>query len=107
MSENSDQNPKSNLLKTAIGYFLIILFGSLFAAFLGGVFGMIVAEISPEFVKSLFSLKPEDGSISRYAFSIGMIWGLFIGVGVSSFACLLTTIVKIIRLKIEHRSSKN
>ena len=75
---------------------------------MGGIFGMIVASVSPAFVKGLFSLKPEDGSIPRYAFSVGMIWGLFIGVGVSSFACLLTTIVRIIRLKIEHRSgSKN
>ncbi len=94
---------QNGLVKTAAGYFLLVLFGSLVASLLGGAFGALTAIISPAFVKGLFSLKPEDGSITRYAFTVGMIWGLFIGVGVSGFACLLTTVVKIIRLKIEHR----
>ena len=95
-----------NMLKTATGYFLLVLLGSLLSSVLGGGFGSLVATVSPEFVRSLFSLKPEDGAVARYAFSVGMIWGLFIGVGVSSFACLLTTVLRIIRLRVEHRATQ-
>ncbi len=101
----SDVAPKNDLLRTAAGYFALILLGSLLAAALGGGFGVLVAKVSPEMVKGLFSLKPEDGSVARYAFSVGMIWGLFIGAAVSGFACLLTTLIKILRLRIEHRSN--
>jgi hypothetical protein len=103
MSHDTPNNP----IKTAGAYFLLILLGSLLASLLGGAFGALIAKVSPEFVKGLFSLKPEEGSAVRYAFSVGMIWGLFIGVAVSCFACLLTTILKIIRLRIEHRSHAN
>jgi hypothetical protein len=103
MDDTEKTKPQASLVKTAAGFFLLVLAGSLLASLLGGAFGALVATISPEFVKSLFSLKPENGSITRYAFSVGMIWGLFIGLGVSGFACLLTTVVRIIRLKIEHR----
>jgi hypothetical protein len=95
-----------NMLKTATGYFLLVLLGSLLSAVLGGGFGSLVATVSPEFVRGLFSLKPEDGTVTRYAFSVGMIWGLFIGVGVSSFACLLTTVLRIVRFRIEHRATQ-
>lgn len=98
--------PNENMIRAAAGYFLLVLFGSLLSAILGGAFGSLVATVSPEFVKGLFSLKPEDGSVARYAFSVGMIWGLFIGVAVSCFACLLTTALRIIRLRIEHRASQ-
>jgi hypothetical protein len=100
------KNLQKGLVKTAAGYFLLILIGSLFASLLGGAFGALITTISPEFVRGLFSLKPEDGSIARYAFTVGMIWGLFIGIGVSGFACLLTTAVKIIRLRIEHQKTE-
>jgi hypothetical protein len=103
MDDAEKQNPQKGLVKTASGYFLLILIGSLLASLLGGGFGALIATISPAFVTSLFSLKPEDGSVTRYAFTVGMIWGLFIGIGVSGFACLLTTAVKIIKLRIEHR----
>jgi hypothetical protein len=103
VNDTEKQTLQKGLVKTAAGYFLLILIGSLLASLLGGAFGALIATISPEFVKGLFSLKPEDGSITRYTFTVGMIWGLFIGVGVSGFACLLTTAVKIIRLRIEHR----
>jgi hypothetical protein len=104
LTENEEQHPQKKDWKAAAGYFLLVLLGSLLAAVLGGAFGAVVATVSPAFVKSLFSLKPEDGSIIRYAFSVGMIWGLFIGVGVSCFACLLTAVVRIIRLRIEHKN---
>ena len=91
------------MIKTAIGYFFLVLLGGILAALIGGGFGAVVALVSPEFVKGLFSLTTEHGSVVRYAFSVGMIWGLFIGVGVSCFACLLTAVVNIIRLKIEYK----
>ena len=102
---NSNNSDQSNPTKTATGYFLLILFGSLSASILGGAFAALISTISPQFVKGLFSIKPEDGSLIRYASSVGMIFGLFIGIGVSAFSCLLTTILKIIRLRIEHRST--
>jgi hypothetical protein len=102
---NNETATNNGTVKTAAGYFALILFGSLLASILGGGFGALIASVSPRFVTGLFSLKLEDGSIVRYAFSVGMIWGLFIGVAVSCFSCLLTTILKIIRLRIEHRSS--
>lgn len=91
------------MIKSTLGYFLMILCGSLIAAVIGGLFATLIAVVSPQFVTGLFSLAPEDGSVARYAFSVGMIWGLFLGVAVSCFACFLTAIVKIIRLRIEHK----
>jgi hypothetical protein len=92
------------LPKIAIGYFLLILIGSLLAAVLGGLFAMVIAIISPDFIRSLFSLGQEFGSVTRYAFTVGMIWGLFIGAAVSGFSCFLSVVLKIVRLRIEHRS---
>lgn len=37
----------------------------------------------------------------RYAFSVGMIWGLFLGAGVSGFACGLSVLMKILNLWIK------
>ncbi len=95
------------MIKTAIGFFLIILLGSLLSALLGGVFALLVATISPEFVRGLFSLAQENGGVARYAFTVGMILGLFIGAAVSGFACFLSTLVKLIRLRIEHTNTKH
>ena len=71
------------MTKTAVGFFLIILVGALVAALIGGAFAALIAKISPQFVTGHFSLKPEDGSVARYAFSVGMIWGLFSGAAVA------------------------
>jgi hypothetical protein len=95
---------ESFLPKAAIGYFLLILGGSLLSALLGGLFALALAMISPEFICNLFSLSTQDGSLVRYAFTVGMIWGLFIGAAVSGFSCLLSVVLKIIRSRIEHRS---
>jgi hypothetical protein len=92
------------LPKIAIGYFLLILIGSLLAAGLGGLFAMAIALISPEFIRNLFSLGDENGALLRYAVTVGMIWGLFIGAAVSGFSCFLSVVLKIIRLRIEHHS---
>ncbi|MBE2180760.1 MAG: hypothetical protein IAE97_09840 [Chthoniobacterales bacterium] len=95
------------MIRTAVGFFFVILLGALVSSFLGGVFAWIIATISPEFVRGLFSLSQDTHSVSRYAFTVGMIWGLFIGAAVSGFACGLSTVLKLIRLRIEHTSRKS
>lgn len=92
-------------VKTAVGFFLIILVGALLAALVGGAFGALVATVSPEFVANLFSRKAEVG-IVRYAFAVGMIWGVFIGAVVAGFACFLAAIIKILRIRFEHRKEQ-
>ena len=89
-------------IKGAIGFFVVILVGSLLSALVGGGFGAVVAAISPEFVSSLFSQQPDDGIIG-YAFAVGMIWGLFIGAAVSGFACFLAAAIKILRIRFERQ----
>ena len=101
----SEKDEKNGMAKMALGAFLLILFGSLAAAVIGGGFAAIIALVSPEFVKNLFFLEDDHDGVVGYAFSVGMIWGLFLGIGVSCFACLLTAVVKIIRLRVEHRST--
>ena len=91
-----------NAIKTAVGFFVIILFGALLAALVGGAFGALVASISPDFVSSLFSPKA-GANIVRYAAAVGMIWGVFIGAAVSGFACFLAAVIKILRIRFEHR----
>jgi large-conductance mechanosensitive channel len=90
-----------NAVKGAIGFFLIILLGSLLSALIGGAFGALVATVSPEFVSSLFGKEAEAG-IVRYAFVVGMIWGVFIGAAVAGFACFLAAIIRILRIRFEH-----
>jgi hypothetical protein len=87
------------MVKTAIQLFGVVLGGALVSAILGGLFAMLVAVVSPEFVAGLFSLE-EDVSIARYAFSVGMIWGLFIGAAVGGFACGLSALLSLIRLRV-------
>ncbi|MEN6450938.1 MAG: hypothetical protein ABFC96_10640 [Thermoguttaceae bacterium] len=90
----------ADAIKGAFWFFVIIVVGALVSALLGGAFGALVATISPEFVKSLF--RPEaNESIVRYAFAVGMIWGLFIGAAVSGFACFLAAVIKIVRFRVE------
>ena len=93
------------MIKSAISYFIVILIGSLVASFAGGGFALLIAKISPELVSSLLSLKPSDGSVYGYAFSVGMLWGLFIGVGTACFTCGLSALVQIIKLRIEHKTT--
>ena len=71
-----------NALRTAIGFFVLILVGSLVSALVGGLFALLIAAISPEFVQDLFH--NSDENIKGYAFAVGMIWGLFIGAGASA-----------------------
>lgn len=91
-------------IKTAVGFFVVILVGALLSAALGGAFAAFLGAISPEFVKSLFGAAAgKGGSPARYACAVGMIWGLFIGAGVSAFACLLSAILKILKIRLEFK----
>lgn len=92
-------------IKGAIWFFVIIMVGSLFSAVLGGAFGALVAAISPELVNSLFGADA-GAAVIRYSFAVGMIWGLFIGVAVSGFACFLAAIIKILRIRFEFKRNQ-
>ncbi|MFM2197570.1 MAG: hypothetical protein RLZZ505_1002 [Verrucomicrobiota bacterium] len=92
------------MVKTAIQLFGVVLGGALLSALLGGLFAMLVAVISPEFVSGLFSLE-EGVSVARYAFSVGMIWGLFIGAGVGGFVCGLSVLLGLIKLRIDFKKA--
>lgn len=65
------------------------------------VLGRMVATVSPEFVCNLFRQKAESGIIVRYAFAVGMIWGVFVGAAASGFACFLAASIKIVRIRLE------
>jgi hypothetical protein len=90
-----------NAIRTAIGFFVIVLVGSLVASVVGGIFGAGIALISPEFVGSLFGTEKH---LVPYAFAVGMIWGVFIGAAVSGCACFLAAVIKIFRFRFERKS---
>ena len=71
-----------------------IVVGALASSVIGGLFALVVAVVSPEFVRGLFS--PEaDASLPRYAAAVGMIWGIFLGTAVMAFSLLLVTAVQV------------
>jgi len=82
---------------TFLRYFLYVLGAALLSAAVGGVFASLVASISPEFVKGLFS-PPDGASLPRYAAAVGMIWGVFIGAGVMGFCLGLVTLTHIAKV---------
>jgi hypothetical protein len=90
------------MVATAIRLFGIILGGAVISSILGGLFAMLIALVSPEFVADLFGVK-EGVSVSRYAFSVGMIWGLFIGAAVSGFASGLAVLLGLLKLRVNLR----
>ena len=94
-----------NAIKSAVGFLVIILLGSLASAILGGAFAAVIALISPEFVSGLFGSEGEQ-SIIRYSLAVGMIWGLFIGAAVSGFACFLAAVIKILKIRFEYRNER-
>ena len=77
----------------ALRYFGCIVGAALVSAALGGLFGAVVAWVSPEFAQSLLS--PRCDCISRYAAAVGMIWGLFLGAGCMGFALAIASAVAI------------
>jgi hypothetical protein len=89
-----------NAIKTAVGFFVVVLAGALLSAVVGGTFGAAVAAVSPEFVSGLFD--QAEAGVVRYAFAVGMIWGVFIGAAVSGFACFLAAVIKILRIRFDN-----
>ena len=82
---------------TFLRYFFYIVAGALASSVIGGLFAGVVAFISPEFVKGLFS--PAAGAdLPRYAAAVGMIWGLFLGTAVMAFSLLLVTAMQVAKL---------
>jgi len=78
-------------------YFLYMLGAAISASVIGGIFASIVAMISPDFVKRLFSV-PDPTPITPYAAAVGAIWGVFIGAGVMGFCLGLVTLVQIAKI---------
>lgn len=94
-----------NAIKSAIGFFVVIVVGALASAVLGGGFGALVAAISPGFVRSLFGVDLGE-SVVRYSFAVGMIWGVFIGAAAAGFACFLAAVIKILRIRFEFKKDQ-
>jgi len=82
---------------TFLRYFFYIVAGALVSSVIGGLFAAIIAFISPEFVKGLFSPAAE-ANLPRYAAAVGMIWGVFLGTAVMAFSLLLVTAVQVTKL---------
>ncbi|MFC1497915.1 hypothetical protein ACFLS1_05515 [Verrucomicrobiota bacterium] len=64
--------------------FLLILAGAVVSSVLGAIFAVVIAKLSPEFIIDIFGRKLYP---IRFAASMGMLWGLFIGAGTMAF-CL-------------------
>lgn len=82
---------------TFLRYFLYIVAGALVSSVIGGLFAALVACISPDFVKGLFSPAAE-ANLPRYAAAVGMVWGIFLGTAVMAFSLLLVTVLQFARL---------
>lgn len=76
--------------------FLLIVLAALGSSILGALFAALVALVSPEFVRSLFS-PPVTGSLTRYEAGLGMVWGLFLGTVVMAFSLLIVSLGKLAR----------
>lgn len=82
---------------TFLRYFCYIVAGALVSSAIGGVFGGLVALISPDFVRGLFT--PAAGvALPRYAAAVGMIWGIFLGTAAMGFSLLLVTAVQVAKM---------
>ncbi|MCI0463866.1 MAG: hypothetical protein L0Z62_43585 [Gemmataceae bacterium] len=82
---------------TFLRYFFYIVAAALASAVLGGLFACVVALVSPEFVRGLFS-PPEGTMLVRYAAAVGMVWGIFLGAAVMGFSLFLVTVVQVAKL---------
>ena len=87
------------MVKSALGFFFVIFGGALLAALAGGLFGALIAAISPEFVVNLHTSAAAHPV--RYALAMGAIWGLFIGALAAAFACFLAAVIRILRIRFE------
>jgi len=82
---------------TFLWYFVCILLAALGSAAVGGIFAALVALISPEFVRGLFSVA-HHASLTRYAAAVGMIWGVFIGAAAMGFSLGLVTLLQVAKV---------
>ena len=94
-----------NAIKSAVGFFLIIVVGALASSVLGGAFAVLIAAISPEFVADLFGIQARD-SVVRYSFAVGMIWGIFAGAAASGLACIIAAVIKILGIKFDYKKEQ-
>ena len=78
-----------------IRHFLSIVGAALGSAVLGGLFGALVAVVSPELAQTLFGGKLV--SRIRYSAAVGMLWGFFIGAGVMGFCVLVGAVTTWLR----------
>lgn len=67
--------------------FGLIVGGSILASIFGAIFGALVSGVSEEFAASLFGHHQFQVS---YCAAVGMIWGLFLGLGVMLFCVAIT-----------------
>ena len=65
-------------------FFVIIIVGALLSALVGGTFGVLIALVSPRFMTAF-----------RDVFAYGMIWGVFVGAVLASYACFISAIMHI------------
>ncbi len=84
-------------LMTFLRYFFYIVAGALASSVMGGIFACVIAFISPDFVKGLFS-QSAGADLPRYAAAVGIIWGIFLGTAVMAFSLLLVTAVQVAKL---------
>jgi len=75
--------------------FLFFVLAALVAALVGAVFAVVLAQVSPELARDLFGERVT--SPRRYAAAVGMLWGLFIGVGVMGFCVLISAVTSWLR----------
>jgi hypothetical protein len=78
-------------------HFLYVVLAALGSSILGGLFGMGIAFISPDFVRGLFETS-ESTDLTRYGAAVGMIWGLFLGTGVMGFTLVLSTVIQVVKV---------
>ena len=80
--------------KAAFKFSLVMLSGALVGAVAGGFFALVVATFSPDLARGAFHSR---GSVELHAYGVGMVWGCFVGLSVSGFACFLATCLAVVR----------
>ena len=93
------------MAKTAILFFLVILFAALVGAAAGGGFGALIGYISPDFATDLFGYgKDEIPHPMNYAATVGMVFGLFISASVAGFCCGLSALLRLLSFRVDYKS---
>lgn len=78
--------------KTAVKFSLVMLAGALVGTIAGGLFTVLAAAYAPDFWGGAVHPRlAAMGVFNDHAFWVGMVWGCFVGLAVSGFACFLAT----------------